>query len=431
MTLDFTYKDVFRSVRLGFSPKKIWVAFRGIFYAVILYAIFSYLAFLVSGWGIKNIWQTYRYIPFPFLNAHLTWYGWILWIVGALFALFYYMVTFTAISKITFEQLKGDEFFETKEAWKFAYKNWKGTFLSPIYLSIFIAILIFVGMLIGLVGRIPTFGQIIVGIIALPTFAGAFFVVYLTIVLGVILLIAPAIVSTTESDTFDTLFEGFSVLNDQTWRFFLWEFILMLCAFLAMLVFAILIKYTLRLSFWAVGIWQGPRNWWNIMWQNGKWYLYLPFAPTWLLKWFPSIVAPAKFISAGMPKVYPGAATSFGGFLVGLSFYGIAFAILAYGAAIVSAGQTIIYTILVKLKDDKNLLEKKEELFEAEEVTVKPEKIEKTEKTKTKRRVTKIAPKKKAKKTTTKKKPKKTTTKKKTTAKKSTAKKKTKKTTKK
>ncbi len=68
---------------------------------------------------------------------------------------------------------------------------------------------------------------------------------------------------------------------------------------------------------------------------------------------------------------------------------------------------------------------------EEKEVTVKPEKIEKTEKTKTKRRVTKIAPKKKAKKTTTKKKPKKTTTKKKTTAKKSTAKKKTKKTTKK
>jgi len=419
--LEFTYKDVFRAVRFGASPKQVWLAFRGILYAFFFYVIFSYAGFLVSGWTFKNIWQTYRFIPCPFYNAQLTWYGWLLWGIGALIVTFFYFVTLTAISKVTYERLRGDEFYEAKEAWKFALKNWKGTFLSPIYLIIFIAILILVGLVFGLVGRIPHVGQILIGLMSLPIFGGAFFVVYLSIVLFVVSVIGPAIVATTESDTFDTLFEGFSVLYDQTWRFFLWEFILGLCTLLAMFVFALLMKYSLSLTKWAIGVWAGPRGWWDVMWNNGRWYLYLPFAPTFLLRWFPSLVAPGKFLALGALKTYPGVTTQFGAFLLGMSFYALAFLIVGYGVSVFAAGQTIIYTILVKLKDEKNLLEMKEETFEAEEIEITPPeaKVEE-EKPKKKRGRPKGSTAKK-----------KTTTKKKTTATKKTAKKTTKMTTKK
>lgn len=402
MEFGFTYKDVFRSVRFGASPKKIWIGLVGTFIATVFYAIFSYIAFLLSGWGIKNIWQTFRFIPWPFYNVSLTWYGWIFWIIGALISLFFYFITSTAISKITFEQLKGDEFYESKEAWKFAYKNWKGTFLSPIYLAIFIGILLLVGLVFGLIGRIPYVGQIIIALFSIPLISGAFFIVYLTIVMFVVMIIAPAVVSTTESDTFDTLFEGFSVLNDQTWRFFLWNFILGICVFLASFVFALLLLYTLKLTHWALGVWAGPRNWLNVMWEQGKWYLYLPFAPTFLLKWFPGIVSPTVYPSIGTLPVNPGITTPFAGFLLGLVFYFVVFGIVGYALSVFQAGQTIIYITLVKLKDDKNLLEKKEEIFEAEkkeeekkEEEKKEEEKEEGEKEEKKRIIKRKTPKKK------------------------------------
>ncbi len=370
VSLEFTYKDAFKSARLGFSPKKMWILFEGIFLAVLGYSIITYLAYLSSGWGIKEIWQQYRYIPLPIFNSHLKWYGWLIWILGDLYAFYIYAVSFTAVSKVTFEQLRGDEFYEIKEAWRFARKNWKGAFLSPIYLIFFIALLVFTGMLFGLVGRIPHVGQILISLLGIPLFAGAFFIVYLTVVLFVTFTIAPAVVATTESDTFDTLFESFSVINDQTWRFILWEFILGIVAFLGVLIFGVFMKYALHLTKWAIGFWQGPRGWWNIMWNNAHWYLYVSWLPVEIGKYFPSLITPFKFVSAGNA----GAVTSFGGFLLGLIFYTIVFTVVSYGLSIWSAGQTIIYTVLVKLKDEKNLLEKKEESFEEEALEQEKEK---------------------------------------------------------
>jgi len=401
VSLEFTYKDAFKAARLGFSPKKMWILFEGIFLAVLGYSIITYFAYLSSGWGIKEIWQQYRYIPLPIFNPHLKWYGWLIWAIADLYAFFIYAISFTAVSKITFEQLRGDEFYEIKEAWRFARKSWKGVFLSPIYLIFFIALLVFTGMIFGLVGRIPHIGQILTALMGIPLFAGAFFIVYLTIVLLITFIIAPAIVATTESDTFDTLFESFSIINDQTWRFILWEFILFVVAILGTLIFGILMKYTLHLTKWAIGFWQGPRGWWNIMWNNAHWYLYVSWLPVEIGKYFSSLITPFKFISAGNA----GAVTSFGGFLLGLIFYTIAFAVVSYGLSIWAAGQTIIYTVLVKLKDEKNLLEKKEESFEEVVPEVKEETTEVAVKETPKKKKTvrrKAAPKKTAVKKTTK-----------------------------
>ncbi|RKZ21025.1 hypothetical protein DRQ18_05185, partial [bacterium] len=115
MNLEFTFKDVFRAARP--SSKRIWVAFEGIFIATIIYAVFSYLTFLTGGWAIKRIWQEFRFLPMP-LGHHFPWYSWLIWIIGLLGVFYIYAVTTTAIAKIQFEQLRGDEFYETREAWR-------------------------------------------------------------------------------------------------------------------------------------------------------------------------------------------------------------------------------------------------------------------------------------------------------------------------
>jgi hypothetical protein len=374
MELQYTWQDVFRAGRLGFSPRKIGVAVKGIFYGALIYSILSYIALVVSGMNYKVIWQTYRLIPAPFVQGNLNLIGLIIYIVACIVALFFYLVTLTAICKITFEQLKGDEFYEGREAWSFAKKNWKGAFGSPVFLAIIIAVLLLVGFVMGLVFKIPHVGPVFIGLFSFPLIAAAFFIIYLTIVAGVVLLVAPAVVSATDSDTFDTVFEAFSLINDQIWRFIIWELLLLLTTVVCVFVFAFLTKKALWLTNTVVGQWAGKN--WDIMWVNAKWYLYIPnFFPVILARWFPSLVfLQHPFFTEGIAK-----STLIGSFLLGFSFYLIAFITLGYGMTVQGSGQTLIYTILVKIKDNKNLLEEKEELF-GEEFEEEEEKKEKNSK---------------------------------------------------
>jgi hypothetical protein len=104
--LHFNYKDVFRAGRLGFSAKKMWVTFLGFLIAFVGYGILSYLAFIVSGVEIGEVWEAYRLVPMYPIG--LPWYSWIIWVVGLLWWICVALLTGVSVSKITYEQLKGD-----------------------------------------------------------------------------------------------------------------------------------------------------------------------------------------------------------------------------------------------------------------------------------------------------------------------------------
>jgi len=361
--LEFNYRDIFRAPRLGFSTKKITIAVLGFYFSLFGYTILSYLAFLTSGFPIKSIWQTFRYVPYPTIGISFAWYSWILWILGAIWAVIALFLAITAISKIAFESLKGDEFYGMKESIKFAFKNLNTLVLTPFTLIIFIGVLVFIGIFLGLVGRIPYFGQLFIGLMSLFIFMGAFLVVYLFIVLAVSFITAPTVVAVTKNDTFDTLFEVFSVLNDRTWDFLIFNIFLTVLTGIAATIFGFFINITINLTHWALGIWQGPRGWWDIIFNNG--YAYLP-----------------DLLNKGAYFMKANWAETIAAFLMGLCFYTLFFIVIGYALSIISSGETVIYTILVKRKDERNLLEEEEEeeeeTFEAKEEALKT--VEKKEK---------------------------------------------------
>ncbi len=372
--MHFNFADVVRAPRLGFSAKKIWIGFLGLLIGTILYSVMSYFAYVSSpDWVWKDVWGAFKYIPVPIIGeTHLIWWGWICWAFGIVFFIAMNLLSIGAISKLTFEQLRGDEFYEVTDALKYSLKQWKSIILSPVTLAIFIAALIFVGFVCGLIGRIPYAGQLLAGIFFIPVALGALFVIYLAIIFIISFILSPAIGTTTESDTFDTLFELFSCLNDQTWRLTLWEIFVGFCSFAGVWVFGWLIKKSLVLFHWAAGFWAGTRmieggahSWWQTIWNNGLWYL--PSCPP--IQWLESVVGRVTpvmlYPQTWMPVNW---AEWAGSFLIGLGFYFIAFFVIAYGISVWGAGQSLIYTVLVKIKDEKNLLEKKEEEFEEEKV---------------------------------------------------------------
>lgn len=379
----FNFADVVRAARIGFSAKKIWVGFIGLLLGTVLYSVMAYVAYVCSpDWTWAEVWGQFKYIPVPVIGqTHFMWYGWIAWALGIAFFVMMNLLSIGAISKLTIEQLRGDEFYEATDALKHSFKQWKSVILSPGVLAVFIASLILVGFICGLIGRIPHAGQVLAGLFFIPVAFGAIFIVYLSIVFVLSLVLSPTIGTTTDSDTFDTLFELFSCLNDQTWRIVVWEAFVAVSSFAGVWIFGWLVKKSLILFQWAAGIWAGTRmidgtahSWWNTIWNNGLWYLS-PCPP---IQWIENIVGRMAPILI-YPKVWMPVNVSewIGGFVIGISFYFIAFLVMAYGISIWAAGQTLIYTVLVKIKDEKDLLEKKEEVFEEEETEEKKE--EKTE----------------------------------------------------
>ena len=209
------YKDIFRALRLGFSAKKIAMMIWGYIIAMVGYCILSYIAHLSAGWTFFEIWDAYRLFPVP---ESFPWYGWIIWFTGAIYALCVILITGTAISKVTFEQLKGDDFFQMSKAFRYAMKQVRSIILSPAMVILFIISIVIAGLILSLLGAIPYFGEIFTGLLIIPAFAASLFIVYLLVILLFALIFAPAIVATTGTDTFDTLFEVFSMVNDQPAR---------------------------------------------------------------------------------------------------------------------------------------------------------------------------------------------------------------------
>ncbi|MCK4249965.1 hypothetical protein KAX97_00845 [candidate division WOR-3 bacterium] len=388
--LHFNYKDVFRAGRLGFSAKKIWMAFLGFLIAFIGYGIISYLSFIVAGIEIGEIWETFRVVPMYPIG--LPWYSWIIWVIGLLWWICVALLTGVAVSKITYEQLKGDEFYEIKEAINFALKNGKSALFAPFVLILLIVVLIVSGLVLALFTLIPYFGQIFFAIMAIPAFAVCMFILYLLIVIVICLHIGPSIVGETGNDTFDTLFESFSVINDQPWRFITYEILLKMIVFMGIGILGFFSAKAIFLGQDVLGLIVSPDKLGNIL-QNAAYYVKITLPPMCpeayheffieYIEWIgmPNLLFPPDYISA-----FEGFAGAIASFLFGIIYYLIILFVMSLGGAIFWSGNTLIFTVLVKKKDDKNLLEIKEETFEEPKVEEKPEaKDKKTKKTQKKK----------------------------------------------
>lgn len=368
--LHFNYKDVFRAGRLGFSAKKIWLAFLGLLTAHVGYCILSYLAFVVGGLEIGEVWEVFRLTPmYP---TGLPWFSWVIWIIAFLWYLCIALIVGVSISKVTYEQLKGDEFFEIKEAVTFVLKNGRSAILAPIVLVAFMFALVLMGVVLALITWVPYFGQLFFAVMSILAFAVCLFIIYLMIVTVVSLVIGPSIVGETGNDTFDTLFESFSVVNDQPWRFVIYEFLLILVIFIGVGLLGLFSAKAIFLGQDVIGLIVPAEKLDNLL-INAAYYVKITVPPIMPESWHNTFAAYIE--SIGMSNLlYPpdylpayeswaGAITSF---ILGIVYYFIILFVKSLGAAILWAGNTVIFTVLVKKKDDKNLLEIKEEIFEEE-----------------------------------------------------------------
>jgi hypothetical protein len=361
----FDVRDVFRAPRLALSAKKILLQFVGLVAGYVGYLIFTYLAFRSSGLSCAEIWDYHGLFPlgdFPFV----TWYSWAIFGIGVFWALICWMLASAMVGKVTYEQLKGDDFYSSKEALRFLKKHWGPAFLSPLSLLVFIAFLVICGIIIGLLGKIPYIGELGIGIFYLiPLFAAGLCLAYVIFVFFVSLLMGPAVVATLKEDTFETLVQIFSTLWNQAWRFFVYTGLIGVMSKVGMFVFGYFSFRAVQLVHASCGVFMSEKL--ADITEEALSYITIPEH---ILSYFSNIFAGIEF-GFHLPAIGPGIYLNWSGqiaaFLIGISLIVVIFMVFSYGLAIISSGQAITYIVLRKKKDDEDLLERKTETEEEEE----------------------------------------------------------------
>lgn len=354
--LHYNFKDVFRAARFGLSVKKMWVQFVGLLLGSFFYSIFSYLALLQSGFSFREIWGTYKLLPLAFFEV-LSGAGSIFHIIGIILFLLTFFIFGTAVSKIHFEQLKGDEFYEIKESLKFSLTKGKASFLTPILLIVLIFLILLTGFIWGLISRIPFIGTLIFILFSIPAFFTCLFLIYIFVSLTVSIFISPSIVGTTGNDTFDTLFEIFSTINEEPFRLFLYELLLFGVVFVSGSIFALFVSKAILVAIAVLSkayplfpqIVQKAHSLLPDYRFLGKFYDYFNLIGASALLFIPSD---------------PGNLGLWGnilGWFLGLFGYAVIFMVLSYLTSMFFAGNNFIFIALYKKKDEIDLLKEEEE----------------------------------------------------------------------
>ena len=354
--LYFNFRDIFRAGRYGFNPKKISVHLFGLVLAYLIYEILVYASLFIAGESeVKQFWDVYALLPvcplvdyaFEDITIGAMWFG--------IFILFvFFFLTSTMVSKITIEHLRGDHFFSITASWGFVRKHWKAVFGTLVGLIAILVILALIPICIGLVGKIPMVGRVIL-MLASTLIPFAFFLgllmAYLLVGLGVSLFFAPSVVGAADSDAFETAYQHLAMLWNQPWRVFIYEFFLFGVKAICIPIWGIFCLTGFALAMQPI-YFLIPTDIQYIMWQTDRWLGgsidklgALPYMEH--FKVFDIAPEPANLpITLNIAAIFMTLSLLF---IVGL--------VIAYLFSIASAGNTLIYTILRRRVDGVNLLE--------------------------------------------------------------------------
>ncbi|MEA1881494.1 MAG: hypothetical protein U9N31_03770 [Candidatus Marinimicrobia bacterium] len=373
MNLHFDVRDIFRAPRLALSGKKIWIFLVANIIGYGAYFILNYLALALSGVSFGDTWASQGLYPCLY-GTEAPWYAWILFWGGVLDWFFAIHLACTAVARVTYKQLKGDEFYSSGDAWKYVRKHWHPVIFTSVSMALILVFFIGMAAIFALFGKIPFIGEFLFALPYLLYFFGAVFTVYTAVVFLVSFIYTPAIVGTIEEDTMGAVFNSYSVTWSQPWRVLFYHLILLPLAAFAVGVFKLAAFYGIKLINMVFGhellmgeklsnivgsaahtIW--PQDLFNSIVNACS------ASGSWCGEWFIGSNALNNFYDCFIPAS-PGSLSGtecVAAFIVGIFLFLLTISFFSYFLSILSVGETIMFTIFRKKSDDDNILERKDE----------------------------------------------------------------------
>lgn len=329
------------------SLKKIFSASVFLLAGYAVYLVFTYLALLYDGVSFDYIWQSYGMFPlkqFAFdagIAAGIQ-------IIGIVLSVLCLSLAIMANAVIHFEELRGDFFFSSLAAIRFAIGRIPTLLLGFISLGVFVGVISFLAFLVGLIGRIPYIGEFLIGAFyIIPIFITLIFTVFIVFVSVVgILLLPVAIAARKEKEVFDSLLQLFSVIIKEPVRFVWYTAVTAVMAKVASFIMAYLFYRTIQFS--RIILITGGGDKIERLFNSA--YARLPLdSPVlaFVTNIFPGIAFGFNFSRWGYDTEQ-----SLGSVLLAISFFLLFIVILGYMVSVLSAGLARGFAVIRKMKDD-------------------------------------------------------------------------------
>lgn len=339
LPLYFDVRDIFRAPRLALSGKKIWIFSAGNFIAYLLYWVFTQIALATVGRTFSESWEQFGLYPYLDIGESSI-ASCSIWIVGLILAFIVVSLTCTAVARVTYKQLKGDDFYSSGDAWNYVKKHWHPVVFTSVSLILIIVFFVLMAMLFALFGKIPYIGEFLFALPYLLYFFGALFTIYSAVVLFVAYIFTPAIVAAYEEDTMGTVFQSYSITWSQPWRVIAYSLILYPLASVAIGIFYY--------------FWKTAYEFINIVFgyvMGDKLDRVVDTATAY--------VCPPLFQLGSIHSL--SATESVSAVILAFFLFAVMLMIIGYAFSVIAVGETLMFVIFKKKSDDDNLLERKDE----------------------------------------------------------------------
>lgn len=359
--LHLNFKDIFRAPRFGLSLQKIWIQYVGLLSGYLVYLVFSYVSFFSAELQPGAVWMRYGLLPCLFTTGETySWYTWLLYSVGAVFLVVSLLIAQTAGARSVYIQAKGNDFYIWREAYKFALNKMWSVLLTPVSLILLLALMALGSILISFLGKIPFIGEISIGLTTVVWFVSSLLMFYIFIVSIISLLLAPQIIATSEEDSFEAIFQAFSISWKQPWRLVIYESLTIFLSLFSLAMFAFFVKNAILLMNVLLGTFMGT-DFINLS-NNGQGYVQscLLMAQNILHSIFhgltPLLYFQHEFIL--IPSSDLSTSVVIASYLYAASLLFIAGWVISYGLSTFASGNTLLYLAIRKIKDDVNILDR-------------------------------------------------------------------------
>ena len=369
--LRFDFRDIFKSNRLAFSLQRMWIQFIGIATGYLGYLVLTYLSIIIAGQKFSEVWHQMGIFP-CLAGFDAAWYSWLIFIIGALFLLAVYLVTAAAVSRAAYMLLKGNNFYTWKEAFCFAFRKSSAVLFSPLAIAILIGLFLIGAAVVGLLAKIPYVGELGFSLLYFIWLMAGLLIVFFVIALITSLILSPAIIATTDDDAFEAVFQSFATFWNQPWRLIAYQALTGALSVVGFLVLAFLVKKAFLLTDSIFTYIVGDK-YINLMGQG----MYI--ITGWIavsISWMQSLLGESidlfyfsrDFLQLQLPTVI-----NIASYIFAVMWLFIGGWIVSYGLSTFNVGNTLIYLVLRKIKDDENLLER-EDMEEMEDEELEEEK---------------------------------------------------------
>ncbi|MGH7599805.1 MAG: hypothetical protein ACREOI_25910 [bacterium] len=222
-SLGFGIVEILRSARHAISLRLLAIQIAAYAPAYAIYFLLTCLSWLLAGRAPASVWAEWGLLPCFFVGEQpRPLWSWMVYGLGLAALAIAFLASNAAGSHLLWMKWRGQYACSVREAFDFAFAKMSAIVMAPAAIFFVIALFAGGGWLIGMLGRIPYLGELLVTGFAWLWMLAALVLLLMIAAAALALIMAPAIVAITEANAVEAIFQTASIFWRRPWRLLLY-----------------------------------------------------------------------------------------------------------------------------------------------------------------------------------------------------------------